>query len=124
MRRVYVAAAVALGALAVTTSPASAQDRGLEIMSQAAARYQQVTALCADFTQHLVVPLLGDERTGTGRVCQATPNKFAMRFTDPDGDRLTYKVNGVVTVTRSSTWLARGVSLSVHSAAFAPTYCC
>ena len=87
MRRAYAAAAFALGALVLAT-PASAQDQGLEVINQAAARYQQVDALCADFTQHLVVPLLGDERTGAGRVCQARPNKFAMRFTDPDGDRV------------------------------------
>lgn len=72
---------------AVTAVPVAAQD-GLAIMRAAAERYQGVEALCADFTQHLVVPLLGDERTGEGRVCQARPNKFAMRFTQPDGDRV------------------------------------
>lgn len=83
------AAALVMGTLggAVTAVPVAAQD-GLAIMRAAAERYQGVEALCADFTQHLVVPLLGDERTGEGRVCQARPNKFAMRFTQPDGDRV------------------------------------
>ncbi len=78
---------VALGSLLVAI-PVSAQDQGLAVMRAAAERYQGVEALCADFTQHLVVPLLGDERTGAGQVCQARPNKFAMRFTEPDGDRV------------------------------------
>ncbi len=82
-------AALLVGALGsvVTAVPVAAQD-GLAIMRAAAERYQGVEALCADFTQHLQVPLLGDERTGEGRVCQARPNKFAMRFTQPDGDRV------------------------------------
>ncbi len=78
---------LAPGGLLVGSS-VSAQDQGLAIMRAAAERYQEVEALCADFTQHLVVPLLGDERTGEGQVCQARPNKFAMRFTQPDGDRV------------------------------------
>lgn len=63
-----------------------AQDRGLEILHDAAERYAGLFTLCADFTQHLEVPLLNSERTGTGRLCQGRPNLFAMRFTDPEGD--------------------------------------
>ena len=48
-------------------SDASAQDKGLEVLNQAAVRYRDVETLCADFTQHLYVPLLGGEHTGTGR---------------------------------------------------------
>lgn len=71
-------------------APASAQtgDQGLDIIRATAERYRQVDALCADFRQYLVVPLLGDERTGVGRICQARPNRFAMRFSQPDGDRV------------------------------------
>ena len=84
-RRVLCGAGVAM----VTTllpSSALSQDRGVEILHDAAERYAAVQTLCADFTQHLRVPLLGSERTGTGRLCQATPNLFAMRFDDPEGD--------------------------------------
>lgn len=77
-----------VGASAPVALVAQSSARGLEIIQAAADRYQRVEALCADFTQHLVVPLLGDERTGRGRICQAQPNKFAMRFTEPDGDRV------------------------------------
>lgn len=58
----------------------------LSLLEETAAFYEGVTRFCADFTQHLSVPLLGDERTGTGQMCQARPNKFAMRFSDPEGD--------------------------------------
>lgn len=63
-----------------------AQDRGLEVLERAGARYSAVETVCADFTQRLSVPLLGSERTGTGRLCTGRPNLFAMRFDDPAGD--------------------------------------
>lgn len=69
-----------------SAAPAAAQDRGLAVLEEAAARYSNVQTICARFTQHLQVPLLGNERTGTGRLCQARPNLFAMRFDDPEGD--------------------------------------
>jgi len=80
--------AALMAAPATAQSGAQAVDRGIEIIQAAADRYRAVDALCADFTQHLVVPLLGDERTGEGRICQAQPNKFAMRFAQPEGDRI------------------------------------
>ncbi|HUP52714.1 MAG TPA: outer membrane lipoprotein carrier protein LolA [Longimicrobiales bacterium] len=66
--------------------PVAAQDRGMEILQQASRRYAPVTSLCADFVQHLRVPLLGQEETARGRLCQQRPNLFAMRFTEPTGD--------------------------------------
>lgn len=69
----------------VAGQEAAAQDA--EAVLQAAAdAYDGVDRLCADFTQQLSVPLLGEERTGTGRMCQAQPDRFAMRFTEPVGD--------------------------------------
>ncbi len=88
--RAAVFGAVMAMAFWAVAAPASAQsgDQGLDIIRAAAERYRQVDALCADFRQYLVVPLLGDERTGFGRICQARPNRFAMRFSEPDGDRV------------------------------------
>ena len=80
-----VAAAAATIGLA---SPAAAQDRGMALLQQASARYAPVSTLCADFVQHLLNPLLEQERTARGRLCQARPNLFGMRFTDPAGDLL------------------------------------
>ena len=75
-------------AMAWTLAAASvaAQDRGMEVLQQASRRYAPVESLCADFVQHLRVPLLGDEATARGRLCQQSPDLFAMRFTEPAGD--------------------------------------
>lgn len=85
MSRVGWTAGVALVA-ALLATPLLAQDRGMQILQQASRRYAPVSALCADFVQHLRVPLLDQERTARGRLCQQRPNLFAMRFTDPQGD--------------------------------------
>ncbi len=56
-------------------------------LEQAAARYREVRAICADFEQVIEVRLLrGRAIESAGRVCQRRPNLFSMRFTDPDGD--------------------------------------
>jgi outer membrane lipoprotein-sorting protein len=78
----FVAAVLAL----CSPSGAEAQNRAIDILDKAAERYGAVETVCADFTQHLLVPLLGNERTGRGRLCQGDPNLFAMRFEDPEGD--------------------------------------
>jgi chaperone LolA len=83
-------------AVALMSSPVAAQDRGMALLEEAAARYARVSTLCADFVQSLVVPLLEQERTGRGRLCQAKPNLFGMRFTAPAGD--------LVVVDGSSLW--------------------
>ena len=86
--------ALLLGATALLLgwAPASAQQptqstpTARSLMETASARYAAVSSLCADFVQTLSVPLLGEERSGRGRLCQAQPNRFAMRFTQPAGD--------------------------------------
>jgi chaperone LolA len=80
-------AALLVAGLGVLSPPTLvAQERGMEILQGASRRYAPVRTLCADFVQHLRVPLLEQERTARGRLCQARPNLFAMRFTDPTGD--------------------------------------
>ena len=71
---------------AQNTAPPSDQVAAIKILESAALHYRGIHALCADFTQHLLVPLLGEDRTGVGQLCQAQPNRFAMRFSDPEGD--------------------------------------
>ncbi len=78
----------ALTALALTSMPVPAQERGMALLQEASTRYARVSTVCADFVQHLLVPLLDQERSARGRLCQARPNLFAMRFTDPAGDVL------------------------------------
>lgn len=74
--------------VASSTMVAGQEVSANEILEGAALRYAQVTTLCADFVQELAVPLLGEERTGRGRMCQAQPDRFAMRFTEPPGDAI------------------------------------
>ena len=70
-------------------APISAQDaRALSLMEEAGARYQNVNAFCAEFAQTLEVPLLGDTHHSRGSLCQAQPDFFAMRWTEPAGDRI------------------------------------
>ncbi len=54
-------------------------------LQAASRRYADVTSMCSSFVQHLSVPLLGQEHTASGRMCQAAPDRFGMRFTDPAG---------------------------------------
>lgn len=87
MRGVTASALAALAAACLAPAVGSAQeDRAVATLERAAARYAGAASLCADFTQRLVVPLLGQERTGRGRLCQERPDRFAMRFTEPSGD--------------------------------------
>jgi len=65
---------------------AAQQADAVSILERASQRYARTASLCADFTQHLSVPLLGEEHSGRGRLCQERPDLFAMRFTEPAGD--------------------------------------
>jgi outer membrane lipoprotein-sorting protein len=85
------------GAGAAGPTAGVGQNRALDILHSASARYAGVETLCADFTQELLVPLLGATRTGTGRLCQGRPNLFAMRFDVPAGD--------VIVVDGAYTWV-------------------
>lgn len=78
---------VAVASVLMAPSAAGAQaNDALAILERASERHAATSSLCADFAQHLSVPLLGEERSGRGRLCQARPDRFAMRFTEPAGD--------------------------------------
>jgi outer membrane lipoprotein-sorting protein len=57
-------------------------------MEEAEARYREVAGFCGRFQQRLEVPLLDQVTESEGTLCQAQPNLFAMRFTQPAGDVL------------------------------------
>lgn len=63
------------------------QDPG-RVLDRASAAYQTVSTLSADFVQVVVNPLVGAPDTTRGRLYQMRPNHFAMRFTEPRGDRI------------------------------------
>ena len=99
MMRAIVAAAFVVGVATASPPPAAAQsqDRARRLLEAASARYSATTSLCADFVQRISIPLLREEKEGRGRLCQARPDRFAMRFTDPEGD--------AVVVDGSSVWV-------------------
>jgi chaperone LolA len=92
------AAAPATGATATTPAPAAApakpqtpaekanQDRAAEILTQAERASRAIRSLEADFTQTLNVPLLNTTQRSTGKLYQRKPDRFLMRFSDPEGD--------------------------------------
>ena len=63
------------------------QDPGA-ILDRASATYDTVRTLSADFVQVVDNPMAGVVDTTRGRLYQEKPNRFAMRFTDPKGDRI------------------------------------
>lgn len=82
-----VTAALVLGA-AVVAAPASAQEgsAALAILAEAERTYEGVDTMCAHFHQTIEVPLLRQSSEGMGRLCEARPNLFSMRFDEPEGD--------------------------------------
>jgi outer membrane lipoprotein carrier protein len=58
------------------------------VLDGAARAYARVRTLRADFEQVVVNPMLGAPDTTRGRLFQQRPSRFAMRFTDPPGDRI------------------------------------
>ncbi len=81
----FVTAVVGLATLVSPAPPAIAQE-SIRPLEQAAARYREVRAICADFEQVIDVRLMRTSIESAGRICQRRPNLFSMRFTDPDGD--------------------------------------
>jgi outer membrane lipoprotein carrier protein len=58
------------------------------ILDRASHTYDSVRTLTADFVQIVENPMLGAPDTTRGKLFQRRPNRFAMRFTDPAGDRI------------------------------------
>lgn len=75
-----------LSLLPVTLQGQGSGDDAMAVLEQAAERYREVEAVCADFTQTLEVVLLRRVNSGSGVLCQKAPNLFSMRFSDPGGD--------------------------------------
>lgn len=57
-------------------------------VAAAAERYAEMRGLCASFDQILVSQVLGRETRSAGTLCQERPARFAMEFSDPEGDRI------------------------------------
>jgi outer membrane lipoprotein carrier protein len=70
---------------------------------RAGTAYRSLTSLQADFVQVIQDPGLGDTLKSTGRLYQAGPNAFAMRFDDPPDEAIVIDGKFVWIYTPSST---------------------
>ena len=74
-----VAGPAAVSALQGTPDPVA-------ILERASGEFAALDGFCADFRQTLTVPLLNQVTRSRGRMCQQQPDRFSMRFADPEGD--------------------------------------
>jgi outer membrane lipoprotein carrier protein len=87
-------AAPATGAQPVTSAPAPQADPqpalgatdANEILNRAERTYAQVRSMEADFVQQVYVPLLQSTQHSRGRIFNRMPDRFLMRFAEPQGD--------------------------------------
>ena len=63
-------------------------SQAYRVLYAASDRYYGLETLCAHFQQVIEVTLLRQSRSGEGTVCQQRPDRFSMRFSDPEGDRV------------------------------------
>ena len=76
-----------LSSLVSTPRSLHGQDgQAYRVLYAASARYYSVETLCAHFSQVIEVTLLRQTRSGEGTICQRQPDRFSMRFSDPEGD--------------------------------------
>jgi outer membrane lipoprotein carrier protein len=74
-------------ALLLSVAPPHAQDASTALR-RAEEAYRALTTLTADFSQTIVNPMLGGPELAGGVVYLEPPNRFAMRFGEPSGDRI------------------------------------
>lgn len=76
-------------ALAVPSDHAiTRQSDAYAILDRTSAVYDTIRTLSADFVQIIDNPMAGVVDTSRGRLYQQQPNRFAMRFSSPPGDRI------------------------------------
>lgn len=73
--------------LALLASGAAAQDAP-SVLARAERAYASVTSVRAEFHQTITNPMLGAPETSTGTLFLVKPDRFAMRFAEPMGDRI------------------------------------
>ncbi|MBI4502232.1 MAG: outer membrane lipoprotein carrier protein LolA [Gemmatimonadetes bacterium] len=78
---------VGLAALVAWGRPAAGQDVGA-VLSAAEKAYHAATTFRADFIQTIENPMLGGPEQSRGTMFLNPPDRFAMRFSDPKGDRI------------------------------------
>lgn len=67
---------------------ARAANPALAVLRRVEQTYNGIRSMEATFEQRLTVPLLGSNQRSRGRLFLRKPDRFAMVFTDPAGDRI------------------------------------
>jgi outer membrane lipoprotein carrier protein len=71
----------------VVALPLSAQD-AVPVLETAESAYEEIVTLKAEFTQTIINPMLGGPEQSQGTLYLSPPDRFSMRFNDPEGDRI------------------------------------
>jgi len=74
------------GAPAASPEPSSPGIAANDILERAERTYGQIRSMEADFVQQVYVPLLQSTQDSRGRIFSRMPDRFLMRFSDPQGD--------------------------------------
>jgi outer membrane lipoprotein carrier protein len=83
-----VLAGLLLLAPAPLASQGNAGGEALGILEAAAERFGNLSAFCARFDQEIQNRILRQNTRSHGELCQARPDRFAMDFAAPEGDRV------------------------------------
>lgn len=70
------------------TGTGSSDSQALAILEAAAERFGALETFCARFDQQVDNDILRQTIRSHGELCQARPDRFAMLFEDPEGDRV------------------------------------
>jgi outer membrane lipoprotein carrier protein len=74
--------------LLTTVTEVARSQTAEAVLTAAGERYASIHTLAAPFTQTIVNPMLGAPVETRGMLYIEPPNRFAMRFSEPDGDRI------------------------------------
>ncbi len=72
---------------AALVSPHATQD-AMSALTRAETAYHRIETLQAQFSQTISNPMLGDPEESRGTLFLVPPSRFAMRFSEPAGDRI------------------------------------
>jgi chaperone LolA len=77
-----------LGTAMVLGAQSVAAQNAVGALNRAEEAYHRLASLQAEFVQTIVNPMLGGPETSRGVLYLEPPGKFAMRFQEPEGDRI------------------------------------
>lgn len=86
-RPLLTAVTVMAAALGRAAQPGGAQEV-LPALTRAEEAYDRISSLRAEFVQTIVNPMLGGPEESRGVLYLEPPGRFAMRFVEPEGDRI------------------------------------